>query len=121
MKLITLAQPIISVIILLGLFAFSSCLTVREAEGTSGNKESDLHMQQDTLRITGRLFVGGHEPFTVLVLDREDGGEVVLAGDDSMYKELWSYQNKIIQCKGIFVEDPLHGQSFYVTEYQILE
>lgn|GEM_PF-2864787 len=121
MKIITIAQPILAVLILPGLFYFCSCHTVREADGTNASEESDIHMQQDTLRLTGRIFVGGHEPFTVLVLEREDDGEVVLTADESMYKELWTRQNKNITCTGTFVDDPLHGQSFYVIEYIVIK
>jgi len=75
-------------------------------------------MQQDTVVITGRIFVTGHEPFTVLAIEREDGSAVVISADDPLYKELWSYQNKTLQCKGKYIPDPLHGQAFYVINFQ---
>ena len=78
----------------------------------------DSIMQQDTIVITGRILVSGHEPFTVLAIEREDGSSVVLGAPDSLYKELWSYQNEILRCQGKFKPDPLHGEMFYVMEFR---
>lgn len=79
---------------------------------------TDSGMQEDTTTITGRLFVGGHEPFTVLAIEKEDGTAVVLSGEDELYRKLWSYQNKILECRGIFKSDPLHEETFYVIEFK---
>jgi len=35
-------------------------------------------MEQDTIVIQGRIFIGGHEPFPTLSLEQEDGTAVVL-------------------------------------------
>lgn len=75
-------------------------------------------MQDDTTTIRGRLFVGGHEPFTVLAIEKEDNTAIVLSGADSLYQELWSHQNKTLECRGIFKPDPLHGETFHVIAFQ---
>jgi len=87
--------------------------------GVLASKQGDCQrssMKQDTLTISGRVFVGGHEPFTTLAIERDDETAVVINAEESLYKKLWSMQNKIITCKGFFKEDPLHGKSFYIIE-----
>lgn len=75
-------------------------------------------MQQDTIIVTGRIFVGGHEPFTILALELEDGSAVVVSADDSLYAKLWSHQNKTLLCKGKYIPDELHGRVFHIMEFQ---
>ncbi|GEM_PF-1801595 len=82
---------------------------------------NDSNIQQDTVIISGRIFVSGHEPFTVLALEQDDGTAVTLSAADSLYKELWSHQNQIVKCKGKFIPDTLHEKSFYVIEYKKVE
>jgi hypothetical protein len=98
--------------------ALNSGHSTRSLPGSNMGDAADSVMQHDTTELSGRLFVGGHEPFTVLALEKEDGSAVVLSAGDSLYKELWSRQNQHVRIKGEYIPDPLHGQSFRVIEFK---
>ncbi len=114
MKPLTILQTAVIGILLYYIPVFSDGVAVEQCK----EKQVDSTMQQDTIVITGRIFVSGHEPFTVLAIEREDGSSVVLSAADSLYKKLWSYQDEIVECTGRFKSHPLYEKSFYVVGFQ---
>ena len=88
------------------------------AVGQTGAECKRYSMIEDTLEITGRLFVGGNEPFTVLAVEREDGTAIVIHEDTTVYRELYQHQDSIVTVRGVLRPDPLHGESLHVTRFR---
>lgn len=75
-------------------------------------------MQEDTVTISGRIFVGGHEPFTILAAEMKDGSSVVLSADDSLYAELWELQDEMVILHGYYRDDPLYDICLHVLSFR---
>jgi hypothetical protein len=88
------------------------------AAGQTDAKCQRKSMKEDTLEITGRLFVGGNEPFTVLALEREDGSALVIHEDTAVYRELHRLQGTVVTVWGVLRPDPLHGELLHVFRFE---
>ena len=90
--------------LLIPIFCFLHC---------SSNKDTT---NTETI-IKGQLFVVGNEPFIKLVVNDIDNIMYEIKGDSTIYKELWSLQNKYVLITGKVLKTPL-GNSIIASSYK---
>jgi hypothetical protein len=77
-----------------------------------------LKMGADEIQVTGRVYVMGNEPFTVVAIERDDGKVYALVGDQE--KELRKLQGKRVTVRGkLSKERPRGAEAIDVTSYEL--
>ncbi len=94
--------------------ALISCRSTERTQRESNSGETSL----ETIFLTGRIFVSGNEPFTGLAIELNDGSIVIIHQESTKYRELFSFQNRILTIGGWYMSDQILGESFVVTEYK---
>lgn len=77
-----------------------------------------LKMEAGKIEVTGRVYVMGNEPFTVVAIERDDGKVYALVGDHE--KELRKLQGKRVTVKGKLSEErPRGAEAIDVMSYKL--
>jgi hypothetical protein len=77
-----------------------------------------LKMGADEIQVTGRVYVMGNEPFTVVAIELDDGKVYALVGDQE--KKLRTLQGKRVTVRGrLSKERPRGAEAIDVTSYEL--
>jgi hypothetical protein len=77
-----------------------------------------LKMGADEIQVTGKVYVMGNEPFTVVAIELDDGKAYALVGDQE--KELRKLQGKRVTVRGrLSKERPRGAEAINVTSYEL--
>lgn len=77
-------------------------------------------MDKEEIQVTGRIYVMGHEPFTQVGIELDDGQVYVLLGEDD--KELRGLQGKRLTVKGKMSGKTIRGvEAIEVKSFKIVE
>jgi hypothetical protein len=77
-----------------------------------------LKMEGEKIMVTGRVYVMGNEPFTVVAIEQDDGKVYALVGDHE--KELRKLQGKRVTVKGKLSEKrPRGAEAIDVISYEL--
>ena len=72
-----------------------------------------------TNKLTGTIYVSGNEPFTYLALNSVDDKYYKIECSDSLKKELWQLQGKVVELKFDEIKQLENQNTIIISEYKL--